>query len=179
MHLEAGHVHDRHARKSVHGATIASQQNGGRVSTGRVLATGFAARQDDTGRHSFHVPLEWPANGFVKVVDVEYQPAIGCRVGAQIAYMCVSAELGKDAGVGQHRQVSGHDRNGPAKKTKRRSRHSLPLDREQRRHTSHSGGGKSVDRIGLPVRGFPSLVLLTAHLLAPGLSKGAPFLGRE
>ncbi len=179
MYLETGHVHDRHARKRVHRAAIASQQYGGRLSTGRALATGFAARQDDTGRQPLHVPLKWPADGFVEVVNVEHQPAIGRGVGAQIANMCISAQLGKDAGIRQHRQVGGHHRNGPAKKTKRRSRHSLPLDREQRRHPSYGGSGQSVDRIGLPVRGLPSLVLLTAHLLAPRLSKGAAFLGRQ
>ena len=91
--------------------------------------------------------------------------------------MGIAAELGKDAGMGQHRQVGGHDRNSAAKKTKGRSRHPLPLDRQQRRHPSHSGDGQGVDRIGLPVGGTPSLLLLTPHLLAPRLAKGAPFLG--
>jgi hypothetical protein len=93
--------------------------------------------------------------------------------------MRVSAELGKDARMGQHSQVRSHDRNGAAKKPEGRSRHPLPLDREQRRHPPDGRDGKGVDGIGLPVGGTPSVLLLTADLLAPGLSEGAAFQGRK
>ena len=179
MYLKAGHIHDWHAREGMHRSAIAPEQNRGRLAAGGILAAGFAAGQDNTGRQALHIPLKRPADGFVEVVDVKDQPAIGRGVGAQVAHMRVPAELGKDAGMGQHRQVGGHDRNGAAKKTKGRSRHPLPLDRQQRRHPSYCGDRQRVDGIGLAVGGTPSVLLLTAHLLAPGLPKGAPLQGRK
>ena len=179
MHLKVRHIHHRHARESVHRSPIALEKESRRLPARSALAAGFPPGQDDAGCQTLKVPLKGPPDGFIEVVDVEHQPPIGRRVGAQVANMGVAAELGKDPGMGQHRQVRSHDRNRAAKKTKGRSRHPLPLDRQQRRYPPHRGDGQRINRIGLPVGGTPALLLLTGHLLAPRLTKGAAFRRRQ
>ena len=179
MHLKVGHLHHRHAREGVHRSAIAPQKQGRRLTAGGTFAPGFPPGQDDTGGQTLHVPLKRSPDGFVEVVDVEDQPPIGRGEGAQVANMGITAQLGKNAGMGQHCQVGSHDRHRAAKKTKRRSRHPLPLDRQQRRHPPHGGDRQGVNGIGLPVGGPPSVLLLPPHLLAPRLSKGATFRGRQ
>jgi hypothetical protein len=87
--------------------------------------------------------------------------------------MGISAQLGKDAGMGQHRQVGGHDRYCAAKKTKGRGRHALPLDRQQPRHPADSRGRQRINGIRLAVGGTPPVLLLPADLLAPRLPESA------
>ncbi len=65
--------------------------------------------------HALQVPLEGAADGFVEVVDVEDEAAVGRGKSAEVAHMGVAAELADDAGGGQHGQVGGHDRHGAAK----------------------------------------------------------------
>src|ERR1700722_10933881 len=89
MYLKTGHLQDWHAREGVHGSSIAPEQDRSCIGADGVVATGFAAGQDNTGRKTFQIPLKWPANGFVEVVDVKDQPAIGRGVGAQVANMRV------------------------------------------------------------------------------------------
>src|ERR1700761_8949808 len=75
----------------------------------------------------------------------------------------------------QHRKIGGHDRDRPAKKTKRGCGHPLPPNRQQRRHPANRRDGQGVDGVSLPVGHIPSLLLLTAYLLAPRLPESTAF----
>src|ERR1700733_13534633 len=75
----------------------------------------------------------------------------------------------------QHRKIGSHDWYRPPIKTKRRSPHPLPLNRQQRRSPANRRDGQGVDGISLPVGPTPSLLFLTAHLLAPRLPKPTAF----
>ena len=99
VYLVTSHIDRWHACKGVHRSAIAGQQHCAGIGTRGALAAGFAPSQNDAGRHALQVPLEWSTNSLVEVVDVEYQPAIGGGIRAQVTHMGISAKLGRDAGV--------------------------------------------------------------------------------
>ena len=70
---------------------------------------GLAPGKHEGGGHAFQVPLEWTANGLVKIVDVEDEAAVGRGISAEIADVGVAAELRDDARIRQHGEVCGHD----------------------------------------------------------------------
>ncbi len=115
MHLKAADFEEGHLcemRASVRSNAGCSAR---RLVRGRLLVSGFAAGEDERSGHALQVPLEGAADGFVEVVDVEDEAAVGCGEGAEVAHMRVAAELRFDAGIGQDGQVGGHHRRGAAK----------------------------------------------------------------
>src|SRR5947209_16584520 len=58
----------------------------------------------------FRSPLERTSNRLIEVVDVEDEMAVGRGKCAQVADVCVSAELGVQARVRQHREIGSHHR---------------------------------------------------------------------
>ena len=55
-----------------------------------------------------HVPLPRRGQGFVEVVDVEGEAAVGCRVRAEVQEMRVAARLHVDAGLRGPREIPRH-----------------------------------------------------------------------
>ena len=134
-----------------------------------------APGQHQRSGHALQIPLEGAADGFVEVVDVEDQPAIGRGEGAEVAHMRVAAELADDAGGGQLREVSGHHRRRAAKVAEGRLGHQLVFELDERGHAAAHRARNKLQCRGGPRLGMQRFVLVAAHLLAPRLAKRAPF----
>jgi len=112
--LVAGDLQDGLAGEGVDGATVTGDKGrGGRVAVGMAVA-GFAASEDEGCGHAFYVPLPGAGDGFVEVVEVEDELAVGGGEGAEILDVRVAAELDEEGGVGEAGEVGGHDGDGAA-----------------------------------------------------------------
>ena len=79
---------------------VGGEEGVGGVAAVAVLGASLAAGEDEAGGHALDVPLEGAADGFVEVVEVEDEAAVGRGKGAEVADVRVAAELGEDAGIG-------------------------------------------------------------------------------
>ena len=102
-----------------------------RIAGGGFLVARLASGKDDGCGHAFEVPLEGAADGFVEVVDVEDEAAVGCGEGAEIADVGVAADLRFDAGVGDDGEICSHDGSRSTEEDEGRLRHELMLELEQ------------------------------------------------
>ena len=136
MHLEARHLKVRHLGKLAHQAGIARHACLHGIARRALLVSGRAPRQHQRSRHALQVPLERRRNRLIEIVDVEQQPSVRRGIGAQVAHMRVAANLRHNVRPRQRRQVRRHDRNRAAKIGKRRLRHQLILQPDQRRHAA-------------------------------------------
>ncbi len=130
-----------------------------------------AAGEHERGGHALQVPLEGAANGFVEVVDVEDEAAVGRGVGAEVAHVGVAAELADDAGGGERGEVGGHHRHSAAKVAEGRCGHELVLELDERGNAAAHGALEQRERRRLARLGVEGVVLLAAHLLAPRLAQ--------
>ena len=177
MHLEAVHFQLRHARKGAHlGGIPLHARHGGPARRAVFVSRGSPGEHQRCG-HALEVPLEGAAYGFVKVVDVEDQPAVGRGIGAQVPNMSVAAELAHDAGRGQLRQVRRHHRSRAAKVREGRFGHQLVLQGDERRHAAAHRSFHDLEGRRLPRLGFEGFVLVASHLFAPRLTQRATFFG--
>ena len=95
MHLEAADFENRQLGKGAHLLAVVRSRNSSTAPRAATfLVSGFAPGKHQRGGHALQVPLEGAADGLVKVVDVEDQPAVGRGKGAQVAHVRVAAELG-------------------------------------------------------------------------------------
>ena len=91
MNLVPPNLDRRHPRECTHLCGIALDKLLYSFSVSGVLMACAATRQRHRGSHAFQVPLERPANGFVKIVDVEHEPSIGRSISAKVADMRIAA----------------------------------------------------------------------------------------
>ena len=127
MHLKAVHIQVRHAGKSPHLRGVALDACLRSLARGAVFVPCGAAGQHQRSGHALQIPLERAANGFIEVVDVEDEAAVGRGIGAQVAHVRIAAELAHDAGRGQLGQVRSHHRRRAAKVSERRLGHQLRI----------------------------------------------------
>src|SRR5277367_5341988 len=125
MYLVARQLHHRHFRKHLHIFAVARDKTVYSFFTLRALDAELASSEHKAGSKALQVPLEWSADGFVEVVDVEDEPSIRSGVCAQIAHVCVTADLVHNPRMRQQRKVCGHDRNRATKEAEGRCRHAL------------------------------------------------------
>ena len=144
-----------------------------------VLGARLAAGEHEAGGHALDVPLEGAADGFVEVVDVEDEAAVGRGEGAEVADVGVAAELGEDAGVGAEGEIAGHDRDGSAEEAEGRGGHAVVLDGDQLGDAAAHGLGEQGERVGAAEIGLPAGVVGAAHELALLLAEGNAFAGGE
>ena len=145
----------------------------GGVAAGGVLCAGFAAGEDEAGGHALDVPLEWAADGLVEVVDVEDETAVGRGEGAEVAYVGVAAELGKQSGVGAERERSeAMMGTAPRKKPKGDAAMRSYLMEARSGDAAADGVGEELERVGGAGAGLPAGVVGAAHVLAVGLAEG-------
>src|SRR6185437_16230445 len=73
MYLESSHIKERHLCKGAHQLAVAQDALLDTFARGRLLVPGLTRSQNQRGSHPLQIPLEWTADGFVEVVDVENQ----------------------------------------------------------------------------------------------------------
>ena len=110
------------------------------------MLVGAAGEKDRRGE-ALDVPLEGAADGFVEVVDVEDEAAVGAAVGAEVEQVGVAADLRHDAGVGVRGEVGGHDGHGAAKEAERRRGHALVFELDELRQAAAHAVVQDVERL--------------------------------
>ena len=134
MDLVAGHVDDGHAGERLDELAVAGNAGmDGFVAFFLLCLAGgsFTPGEHQAGGDAFQIPLEGAADGFVEIVDVEDESSVGCGEGAEVADVGVAADLVDDAGVGQEREVRGHDGHGATEESEGRGKHALVLERDE------------------------------------------------
>jgi hypothetical protein len=81
--------------------------------------TRFLSGEHETRREALHVPFPRTWNGLVKIIDVEHQSAVRCRIRAEVVDVCVAAQLHSEAGGRQGRQIRRHQDGSAAKERER------------------------------------------------------------
>src|SRR6185295_11247248 len=89
--LVTRHLQERLLRKCLDGPAVTPNERLRRLPTGGATVTGLLARQHNTRRHALEVPLPWPADGLVEIVQIEDQPAIRRSEGPQVLHMRIPA----------------------------------------------------------------------------------------
>ncbi len=147
MNLVARKLEHGHGRKRLHHGAVLLGEVKHRIAPRGSLDAGCPAREDQAGGETLDVVLEGPANGLVKVVDVEDEAAVERGEGAEIEDVGVAAELRGDAGVGMAGEVGGHDRHGSSKEAEGAGGHALVLDGDEAGDASVHGGAQKLERI--------------------------------
>ncbi len=78
---------------------------------------------DNAGREPLNVPLPGRPQGFVEIVDVEEDVALGRGETAEVHQVSVAAGLDAKSGRRRRRQIGRHDCRGPAIEGERRLGH--------------------------------------------------------
>jgi hypothetical protein len=144
------------AREAVDGVAVTGDKGLGRHVAGGVAVAGFAAGEDEGGGHAFDVPLPGTRDGFVEIVEVEDEFAVGGGEGAEVLDVGVAAELDGEAGVGEAGEVGGHDGDGAAEEGEGVDAHTRIFDGQERGEAAGAGGfedGDGIERAGLGVEG--------------------------
>jgi hypothetical protein len=89
------------------------------------------SRDDNAGRQPLNVPLPGRRQGFVEIVDVEEDVALGRRETAEIHQVSVAAGLHAKSGRRGRREIGRHDRGGAAIEGERRLGHAGEAQRDQ------------------------------------------------
>ena len=102
----------------------------------RELAPGLPAQDVEGGHHeaggeTLEVPFPGRDRGFVEVVYIEHQPALGRRETAEVEAMTVAARLDPQAAAGCARQVGRHYGGAPAQEGEGRDLHAGIAQRQQ------------------------------------------------
>ena len=74
----------------------------------------IARRDFEARRQSLHVPLERARQRFVEIVHAEDVGAFRRPEGPEVREVRVAAQLDRESGSRQRRQIGGHDRRGAA-----------------------------------------------------------------
>ncbi len=175
VHLVAAYLDQGHAGKGVHLRGIVLNEVLHCRSRRGVFVAGAAAGKRYRRCHALEIPLEGTADGFVEVVDVKNEAAVGRGKGAEVAHVRVAAELRDDAGIRQQGQIGSHDRDGATKVAEGRRGHQLILQLDERGNAAVHGAGEKIERRCLASLGVECVVLLAADLLAPRLAQIASF----
>ncbi len=135
-----------------------------------ILVARFAGGEHERDGEPLEVPFEGRLRGFVKVVDVKEELAVGSGETAKIAHVGVAADLDVDAGRGQRGEVLGHERDRAAVETERRGGHAGVLQRQELANSSLLGGADAGDGIAVLGR-FPLGVVGAGEVVAAVLSR--------
>ena len=174
--LMAGELEDGHGGEGAHGTAVLGDELKYGGVAGSATGTGYAAGENDGGGHAFDVPLEGAADGFVEVVDVEGEAAVGSFKGAEVEDVSVSAKLGEEVGVGLAGEVGSHDGHGSAIETEGTSCHALVLDGDERLDAGALDGKEEFQRRGGAGSKIEIGVGLAGDLAAGVQAEGAAFV---
>ncbi|MCY1184322.1 hypothetical protein D9M73_250050 [compost metagenome] len=68
----------------------------------------ICSRDGEADRQAFDIPLPGGGKGFVEIIDVKNQIALGCREQSEVQQVTITARLYPNAGVGEAGQVMNH-----------------------------------------------------------------------
>ena len=71
LRVARGTVQNRLARKFFHRNRICARKNLRRRAAYSAFLSGLASCKNYASGHAFHVPFPWPANRFVKIIQIE------------------------------------------------------------------------------------------------------------
>ena len=131
MDLVAGHLKDGLAGEGVDSTAVTGDEDLRRGPAGGVAMTRFAAGEDEGGGHAFDVPFPGAGDGFVEIVEVEDQLAVGSGEGAKVLDVGIAAELDDETGVGEAGKVGSHDGDGAAEEGEGGDHHARVFDGEE------------------------------------------------
>src|SRR5262249_49371300 len=112
-----------------------------------VRGTGNPAGDGKTRSKALYIPFERGRQRFVEIVDVEDWGPLGCRIGAEIRQMAVTAGLHTQSGGRTRREVGRHDCRGAAQKSEWIGLHPRVPDRKQFRDPGLALADQNFDRI--------------------------------
>ena len=147
MDLIAAELEYGHGGEGAHHAAVLVGEVEDGVATSGTFNAGFPARKDEAGGEALDVVLEGATDGFVEVVDVEDEAAVGGGEGSEVKDVGIAAELGGDAGVGMAGEVGGHDGDCAAKEAEGTSGHALILDGDEAGNAAAHGGTEEFEGI--------------------------------
>ena len=168
-----------HLGEAVQRAAIAFEEGLRSVKAEAVLGACLASGEQEAGGHSLDVPLEGASDGFVEIVDVEDEAAIGRGKGPKVANVRIATELGENTRVGAKREIAGHDGHRSAEETEGRNCHAVVLDGSECGNAAAHGVGEELQRIGAAEFGLPFGENSTGRVLALGLAEGDAFAEGE
>src|ERR1700691_6701888 len=70
----------------------------------------LASGENKARGHALNVPFPGSHDGFVEVIDIEYEPAVGCFERTEVLHVSIAADLGHQMGSRHDRQVGSHER---------------------------------------------------------------------
>jgi hypothetical protein len=147
MNLMARGYQNRLGREHPDRLTVALSEGFNRFGTGGMAVVRFQAGENDARGHALHIPFPRTGDGFIEVVNVENETAIGCFVAAQILDVRIAAELHENTGMRLIGEIGSHDRDGTPEESKRRFRHPAVLERQKLGYASLRRGQENIDWI--------------------------------
>jgi hypothetical protein len=153
--------------------TVTLSEGFNRFGTGGMAVVRFQAGENDARGHALHIPFPRTGDGFIEVVDVENETAVGRFVAAQILDVRIAAELHEDTCMRLIGEIGSHDGDGTAEESKRRFRHPAVFERQKLWYASLRRSQENIDWIKAALmsaelaelRAANSFSLLAAHLL--------------
>ncbi|MNT09472.1 hypothetical protein D3C72_1442570 [compost metagenome] len=103
------------------------------------LETPVARGHHERGGQPAHVPVEGALQGFVEIVDVEDQRALGAGKEAEVREVRIAAQLRRDAAVRQPGEVVRHQAGGAAVEREGADQHAAVAHRHQLGHAAAVG----------------------------------------
>ena len=178
MHQKTADFKQRHLGESAHLLAVTENALFYGLPCSCLFVPGLAGGQYQGCGHTFQVPLERATDGFIEIVDVEDEAAVGRGKCAEVAHMSIAAELRFNAGIRNDSEVGSHDGCGAAEVAEGRLRHELMLELKQRWNPSSLDALEQLERRCFAPFDVELVVFLAAHLLAPRLAEIPSFFRR-
>src|SRR5215203_3983605 len=117
-----------HLRELGHPPPVRGRGHPGGLAAIRGVKPVVAARHHEARGEALDVPLPWPGQGLVEVVEVEEQGALGRGIQPEVREVGVAAQLRLDATLRRACEVVGHDDGRPTHERERGGHHTRVPD---------------------------------------------------
>ena len=168
-----------HLREARHRFAVLTHRRHHDRAADRLVEAAIPARDREARGEPLHVPLEWPRQRLVEVVDAEDEPPIGRGEDAEVGEVRVAAELSVQPGPRPIREVGRHQVGAAAEEGERRHEHAPVPDRAELRQTRLRLLLEEIDGVSAPRRRLPVGVRRARQLAARGLAPSSPLGRRE
>src|ERR1700690_768600 len=131
LELRIPDLESAHPRVFVHMPAIALDCHAHRIRAMPFSRADLPSYEHNTRGQPFHIPLPWPLQGFVKVVDVKDETPFRRTESAKIADVAIAAHLNAYSSPGRRGEIRRHQGSSAAKEREWRLLHSAVSDRQK------------------------------------------------